>query len=70
MPDLLRHELGRRFPCCVDAMGDLKASCKFWAEVHRCVSTIAEPLGALDFKASMDLADSILKKKCKQYGIS
>jgi len=68
-PEMLRQDLARRFPCCTDAIGDLRASCKFWSEVHRCVSMIAEPLGALDFKESMDAADLFLKQTCTAFGI-
>jgi hypothetical protein len=60
----------KKFPCCADPVADLKNSVKYWDEVHRCVSMIAEPLGALDFKACMDAANVTLKQKCEQYGIT
>jgi len=67
--ELLKQELRQKFPCCTDPISDLKTSLNFWSEVFRCVSTIAEPLGALDFQASMAAADTFLKQKCQIYGI-
>jgi hypothetical protein len=65
----LPKELKRKFPCCVDAISDLKESLEFWKEVHRCVTEIAEPLGATDFKNCMDAADAILKQKIQRFGL-
>jgi hypothetical protein len=65
----LHEELTKKFPCCADPVADLRASMKYWEEVYRCVSTIAEPLGALDIKACMDSANIILKQKCQAFGI-
>ena len=65
----LQDELLKKFPCCADPVGDLRSSMKYWDEVHRCVSMIAEPLGALDFKACMDSANVTLRQKCQLFGI-
>jgi hypothetical protein len=65
----LQDELLKKFPCCADPVGDLRNSMKYWDEVHRCVSMIAEPLGALDFKACMDSANVTLRQKCQLFGI-
>jgi hypothetical protein len=65
----LASNLKRKFPCCVDPVKDLKDSLDFWKEVYRCVTEIAEPLGATDFKMCMDSADAILKQKRVVFGI-
>jgi hypothetical protein len=59
----------KKFPCCADPVGDLKASLKYWDEVHRCVTAIAEPLGALEFKSCMDTANDTLREQCRNFGI-
>jgi hypothetical protein len=65
----LKKRLQKEFPCCQDAVGDLRKSLASWDEVRRCVDAIAEPLGALDFKASMDRADAFLQARVKQVGL-
>jgi hypothetical protein len=69
MVGTLQEELMKKFPCCADPVGDLKNSILYWEEVHRCVSMIAEPLGASEFKTCMDTANDTLRQKCKAFGI-
>jgi hypothetical protein len=69
MTGTLQDELMKKFPCCADPVGDLKASLKYWDEVHRCVTAIAEPLGALEFKSCMDTANDTLREQCRNFGI-
>merc|ERR1711964_180794 len=59
----LLRDLRQNFPCCAEPLEDMKKSLVFWDEVHRCVTNIAEPLGADEFKKSMDAANILLQDK-------
>jgi hypothetical protein len=62
-------EIKRKFPCCQDIIGDLKAGFQFWKELHRIVEAIAEPLGTTEMLDEMVQAGKLLEEKRRFLGL-
>jgi hypothetical protein len=61
--------LKKKFPCCVDPLKDLKTGIKFFKEVLRCVSIIAEQLDARPLLEALQEADALLDSRRKLLGL-
>ena len=62
-------DLKRKFPCTADPIADLKAGFAFWAELHRVIEAIAEPLGTTDMLDEMNVAGKLLDDKRRLLGL-
>lgn len=58
-----KTDVTKRFPCCVQPIDDLQLAFTFWADVRRCVDTVAETLGAEDLSEDMRKASEILQNQ-------
>jgi len=68
-PSGFKAELTNKFPCCVQAIEDLKTAFAFWDDMRRCVDAIAEPLGAEELSEDMKHAAEILSSQQKRLNI-
>jgi len=64
-----QKDLAQRFPCCVQAVEDLKTAFVFWEDLRRCVDAIAEPLGAEELSEDMRAANEVLQSQQMKLGI-
>jgi len=69
-PANFQRDLLARFPCCVQPLEDLKIAFTFWNDLKRCVSEIAEPLGAEELQSDMEAATKVLQDQQRRLGIS
>ncbi|CAJ1416587.1 unnamed protein product [Effrenium voratum] len=51
--EAFKMDLGKRFPCCVQPIDDMKLAFTFWHDLRRCVDTIAETLGAEELSEAL-----------------
>jgi len=56
-----QRDVQQRFPCCEQAMKDLRVAFAFWEDLRRCVDAIAEPLGAEELSNDMKQASKVLE---------
>jgi len=68
-PHRFSTELANRFPCCHQALKDLKDAMVFWLDLMRCVADIAGPLGAEDLYEDMEAANVLLQQRQQYLGI-
>jgi 5'-3' exonuclease len=61
-------DVRKKFPCAADPVGDLKVGLKFWDELTRIVTAIAEPLGTTDMMDEIVAAGKLLETKRKSLG--
>ena len=62
-------ELKKKFPCCQDPVGDLRAGFSFWKQLHRVIEAIAEPLGTTEMLDEMNAASRLLDDKRRNLAI-
>ena len=68
--DSFAENVGKRFPCCVQPVEDLKLAFTFWKDLRRCVDTIAETLGAEELSEDMRKASFMLEEQKKRLGFA
>jgi len=68
-PATFFRELPTKFPCCTQAVEDLKVAFAFWEDLQKCVQTIAEPLGAEELADDMQKASEILRHQQQRMGL-
>merc|ERR1712232_850354 len=69
-PSNFARELKSRFPCCMQAVDDLKVAFEFWEDLRRCVDAIAEPLECTDLRDEMTMAtEEFLRPQQQRLGL-
>jgi hypothetical protein len=69
-PANFAKDITTRFPCCVQALDDLKIAFQFWDDLRRCVDAIAEPLDCTDLRDEMKFAtEEVLKPQQQRLGL-
>lgn len=69
-PNNFESELKQRFPCCAQALEDLKYAFQFWNDLRRCVDKVAEPLGAVELSEEMKNAGDFLLRQQIALGLA
>jgi hypothetical protein len=68
-PANFQKDVQSRFPCCEQAIKDLKTAFTFWEDLRRCVDEIAGPLGAEEISEDMKAASQVLYAQQKKLNI-
>eukprot|EP00440_Ansanella_granifera_P033251 gb/GFBE01036076.1/.p1 GENE.gb/GFBE01036076.1/~~gb/GFBE01036076.1/.p1 ORF type:complete len:111 (+),score=16.35 gb/GFBE01036076.1/:1-333(+) len=68
-PAEFQRELAKKFPCCIQAIDDLRLAFRFWNDVRRCVTTKAETLGAEEVRDAINAAHKILCRQQERLGL-
>mmetsp|Transcript_44893 Transcript_44893/g.104898 ORF Transcript_44893/g.104898 Transcript_44893/m.104898 type:complete len:762 (-) Transcript_44893:36-2321(-) len=61
--DQFRSDVGKRFPCCVQPIEDLRLAITFWNDLRRCVDTMTESLDVGELSEEMRRASDLLQRQ-------
>jgi len=64
-----RTDVGKRFPCCVQPLEDLRLAMTFWADLRRCVDTMTESLDVGELSEEMRRATEVLNRQRLQLNL-
>merc|ERR1711971_1037030 len=53
-PGDFAKDIKMKYPCCMQAVDDLKVAFQFWDDLRRCVDAIAEPLECQELRDEME----------------
>ncbi|CAE7891943.1 Prpf6, partial [Symbiodinium sp. KB8] len=61
--DQFRSDVGKRFPCCVQPIEDLRLAITFWNDLRRCVDSMTESLDVGELSEEMRRASDLLQRQ-------